>query len=338
MRFGSSPSRLAGAAALAALVALASLESPALAEPTAADKETARALMDEADKKFEAKDFAAALKGYLAADALMNVPTTAIEVARAQAASGQLLEARETSLRIVRMPKAAKEPSAFAKARSEADTLGADLAPRIPSIKITVEGLKPGVTAVVTVDGAELPAAALGLPRKTNPGAHVVAANAPGVAPVRKSITVAERQELPIALTFGGAPSGEEQGGAGPTGPTADSGRPSSIVPWIAFGAGAVGLGVGAITGIVSLSKASSAKSLCPTDSTCKPAAQSDIDASKTFAVVSDVGFGVAVAGAAVGLVTLLVLKPSRPASTGAATFFVAPGPAGASAGFRGAF
>jgi hypothetical protein len=327
--------RLCALAILVSTLVLASAPRTASADPTAADKETARALMDEADKKFEAKDFAGALKGYLAADALMNVPTTAIEVAHAQIASGQLVEARETTIRISRMPKGAKEPAAFTKARAEADALGADLAGRIPSIKITVEGLSAGAAASVTVDGAEVPDAALGLPRKIDPGVHVVAASSPGVAPVRKSITVAERQELPVVLTFGAAAAGETRSGAEAT---IGSSKSRSIVPWIAFGAGAVGLGVGVVTGIVSLSKASSAKALCPTDVTCKPAAQPDIDSSKTFALVSDVGFGVAIAGAAVGVVTLLVLKPSRPATTGAASFYITPSPGGASAGVGGAF
>ncbi|HVY46182.1 MAG TPA: hypothetical protein VHB21_09900, partial [Minicystis sp.] len=297
-RFG-----LRARAAVAALSAMLTLCAPALAEPTAADKETARSLMDEADKTVDAKDSAAALKNYLAADAIMNVPTTAIEVARTEIALGQLVEARETALRIGRMPKGKREPAAFSKARAEADAMTSDLAARIPSLEIRIEGLPPGARAHVTIDGAAVPDATLGLPRKTNPGGHVLVATAPGFAEVKQSVTLAEKQELPVVLTFGAAASpaasaGQSAAAAGPPADEHPAGGRSPLV-YVGFGAGAVGIAVGAVTGVLSLSKASSAKSKCRADGSCPTTAQGDIDASKTFAVVSDVGFGVGIAGVA---------------------------------------
>src|SRR5436190_23509399 len=56
----------------------------ARAEPSAADKETARSLMDEGDRKFAAKDYKGALDAYQGAHAIMGVPTTGLEVAKAQ--------------------------------------------------------------------------------------------------------------------------------------------------------------------------------------------------------------------------------------------------------------
>ena len=72
----------------------------ARAEPTAGDKETARSLMDEGDRKFAAKDFKGALDAYQGAHAIMGVPTTGIEVAKAQEALGLLVEARDTLLAV----------------------------------------------------------------------------------------------------------------------------------------------------------------------------------------------------------------------------------------------
>src|SRR5262249_44553309 len=52
--------------------------------PSAADRETARKLLDDGDAAFEKKDYDGALKAYAAAHAIMHVPTTGIEVAKAQ--------------------------------------------------------------------------------------------------------------------------------------------------------------------------------------------------------------------------------------------------------------
>src|SRR5262249_12998493 len=55
-------------------------------EPTAAEKETARTLMDQGDEAFAAKDFPTALKHYKAAHAIMGIPNTGIWVAKAEEA------------------------------------------------------------------------------------------------------------------------------------------------------------------------------------------------------------------------------------------------------------
>ena len=47
------------------------------ADPSAADKETARALMNEGRTDRDKGDLKAAVKAFAAADALMHVPTTA---------------------------------------------------------------------------------------------------------------------------------------------------------------------------------------------------------------------------------------------------------------------
>src|SRR4051812_35729561 len=88
---------------LVALVASASLlvASGARAQtPSAADKESARALMDTGDEKSDAKDYAAALKAYQAADALVHFPMTGLAVARVQERLGQLLEARDAAIQV----------------------------------------------------------------------------------------------------------------------------------------------------------------------------------------------------------------------------------------------
>ena len=76
----------------------------ASAEPTAADRETARSLMQEARDLRDKGHVQDALKRFKAADDIMHVPTTGLEVARTQASMGMLVEARDTVANIRKLP------------------------------------------------------------------------------------------------------------------------------------------------------------------------------------------------------------------------------------------
>ena len=184
-----------------ATVLVPSLLAPSLAfaEPSAADKETARNLMKEGDTKFAAKDYAGALKAYQGAHAIMQVPSTGLPLARAEIERGLFVEARDTLLQVTRHPKDAKEPAAFAKAREEAADLAQKLTPRIPSLNIVVEGA-PSDLATVAVDGASVPAAALSAPRKVNPGSHTITASANGFRNASATVQVKEGETEKVTL------------------------------------------------------------------------------------------------------------------------------------------
>jgi hypothetical protein len=193
--------------ALAVLFACA-IASSAWADPSASEKETARAMMDEGHARREAGDHVAALAQFRGADAIMHVPTTGLEVAREQIAIGQFVEARDTLERVIRSASTPNEPDAFRAARKAADALDQEVAPRIPSLRITETGAPSDEGLVVTVDGANIPVAALIAPIKVNPGHHVVSASANGLT-ARKEIEVAEAQIAAVTLAL-----------APPTGPT----------------------------------------------------------------------------------------------------------------------
>ncbi|MDC3955534.1 PEGA domain-containing protein [Polyangium jinanense] len=187
---------------VAALLVTATLLAPSLAlaaEPSSADKETARNLMKEGDAKFASKDYAGALKAYQAAHAIMQVPSTGLPLARAQIERGLLVEARDTLLQVSRHPKDANEPAAFVKAREEAADLAQKLATRIPSLVIVVEGVSSDVAAVA-VDGASIPSAALSAPRKVNPGSHTVTASASGFHAASATVNVKEGANEKVTL------------------------------------------------------------------------------------------------------------------------------------------
>src|SRR5688572_25016737 len=70
------------------------------AQPSGTERETARALVGEGDRLFAAKDYANALARYSSAYRLVRAPTVGIEVAKAQAALGRLIEANTTLIDI----------------------------------------------------------------------------------------------------------------------------------------------------------------------------------------------------------------------------------------------
>lgn len=170
-------------------------------EPSVADRATARALLLDGRAKMEAKDHAGALKAFQGAHAIMNVPTTGLDLAKAHAALGQLLEAREVALSVTRSPAKVDDPEAFADARKAAEVLAAGLDPRIPSVVISVAGPAPeGVS--ITLDGAALAVATLSLPRKVNPGRHRIVVSAPGFEEGAREVDVAEGTSVPVEMSL----------------------------------------------------------------------------------------------------------------------------------------
>lgn len=287
--------------------------APAHAEPSLSDRETARGLMDEGDAKRAAGDVQAALTSYEAADALMHVPTTGYEVARAQAQLGLLLEARETLARLRRLPLRAGEPAPFKAARHAAELLDADVGARLPSITIVVVNAAPGAAVELSVDGEAVPSAAASLPRKVNPGRHAIAAKA-GVTEKSEAVVVVERETRSITFDLTPPPRAATPApvvvAAPPSAPPPSTSRLPTVLVVGGFGAGAIGLGLGSVTGILSLSKVSAIKKDCSAE-VCPASRQSDLDSARSLGAMSTVAFIVGGAGLAAGIVGLL-LAPSK--------------------------
>ena len=291
--------------------------SHANAAPSAQDRERARALMDLGDARFEAKAYASALEQYRAADQLMGVPTTGIEVGRTLERLGRLLEAREVLRKVSEYPARSDEPRPFSSARQRADRLLSDIAPRIPRVTLEVGGLGEGVQPSVTWDGQPVDAAKLGGYLEADPGPHQAVATAPGFQNVKRDVKLAEGQALNVVLTFtstAGATAATVHAGSRPP-PPAPTPAPSKAKPsalfWTGVGVAVAGIATGSVTGLRSLSLTSSAKRHCD-GKRCAPEAQHDIDAAKAFANVANVGFGVGIAGLGLATWQLFAHKPSK--------------------------
>jgi PEGA domain len=185
----------------AALLACASLV-PSLGEaqappPSDSDIATARKLTVEGLAALEQKDFVRAEGAFTKADALYHAPTVSLGLARARAALGKLVGAQEAYSRVVHTTVPADASPAFVKAIEDARRELDALTPRVPSVIIQVKG---SATPKVTVDGVEVPSAALGEQRPVDPGKHVVRANAPGFAASEATVTLAEGKTETVTL------------------------------------------------------------------------------------------------------------------------------------------
>jgi hypothetical protein len=308
---------------VAAVAASMLVATAAHAQPTAVDRETARTLMDQGYELKRKGDLKEALKRFKAADDIMHVPTTALPLAQVQAGLGLLVEARDTlasSLR--RTPEKSNDPQPFKTARAEGEKLDASLAPRVPTLTITLKELPAGDTPTLDVDGNDVPADSVGLPRALDPGHHVVTVkskHAQGQAEV--DVKEGEQKNLEVALTVTPEPVPEPQPKAEPEQPEAPRAPVRShsptVLTWIGVGLAGADVATGTATGILSLNKKSALESECP-NGKCGPAQNSDYQAASTFALVSTIGFAVAGAGAALAVITLVVGhdEPAEPAST----------------------
>jgi hypothetical protein len=268
-------------------------------ELTPADRETARALMDDGDDKLARGNVRGALDAYLGADKIMGVPTTGLDVGRTQAKLGLLLEARDTLLRVTRFPQDPSEPEAYTKARAAATALALELGVRIPSLQIDVTGPNDDTAIEASVDGVALPAGTHRHVRKVNPGEKVIRARAEGFRAAEQRVAVREREQRVVRLRLEPLPPSPEAAG------------PSPLV-WLGFSLGGAGLAVGTVTGVLSMVRASELKEQCQQD-VCPAAVAEDIDGAMLLANVSNVGLAVGAAGVVLGLVGVAISGDDTP-------------------------
>jgi hypothetical protein len=286
------------------------------AQPSAAQKETARGLMAEARELREQGDLDGALTRFTAADSLMSVPTTGFEVAATQAELGRLVEARETLRRVLALPQRPDDPEPFNEARSKARALDQQLLSRIGALRFSLSGVGEADALEITVDGELVPRAALSLPFRVNPGRHTVVARARG-RELKREVAAVEAQTLPVELKFAGAaaaPATSEPTRTQRLSPArrrapAANATASRGLPTLAYVGGGVGLAgilVGSIAGVSAISHRNDAKKSCVAGS-CPPSTWSDLDSARAMASVSTVGFVVAAVGVVVGAGALLL-------------------------------
>jgi hypothetical protein len=300
-------------------------------EPTASDKETSRGLYAEGMRLLDTHDYVAAERACRGAHALVQAPTSSSCWARSLEGLGRLLEAREAFLEAARYQSAPNEPQVFTAAREAARLEAVQLAARIPSIVLVVTGAPADVPITATIDGSPVASETVGLPRRVNPGPHVIVVAAAGFRQSRVEMTAGEAHEQRVTVELQPGPDA----GAGPPSLKGEPVAPRAGPPlasYIAFGAGALGVAVGIASGMAAGSKDKALAAEC-SGSSCPASAQGDLDAFHTLKGVSTAFYVLGAAGA-IGGATLWLTAPTHRQDRPATGLWLGP----TSAGIRGAF
>jgi hypothetical protein len=303
------------------------------ADPSAADRATARTLAQEGQQALDAKKFSAAADKFTRADQLVHAPTLLLGLARAQLGMNKLVEAQESYNRIIREGVAQGSPRSWSKALEDATKEVDAITARLPWVTISVLG---PTNPEVVIDSTPVPNASLGVKRPVNPGSHTIKASAEGFNPSEKTMMFAEGQSISVNLELEQAPT-EAAPVAAPQTPEAPapSGGGRKTAAFVALGLGGAGLAVGGVAGILAMSKHTQLKQACP-DGVCDPTTQgAALDSYHTVGTISTIGFIAGGVGVAAGAI-LLLTQPKDSAPPAAANWspFIGVG----SAGVRGTF
>jgi hypothetical protein len=204
------------------------------------------------------------------------------------------------------------------------------LEPTLAKIVITVPdnvAHLPGLE--VAIDGVRIGSAAWGVPSPIDVGNHVMTVSAKEKRTWQQSVAVSrDGQTVTVTVpSLANAPQERHPDGT----PKPSSLRPIGLV----IGAvGVAGIGVGVVGGIMTVVKRSDSNKACPVNAGVMMCTQPGVDANdqaKTWAWVSNIGFGVGIAGIAVGTIFYILGKPAPAQKTG---LYIGPDGAGYSGTF----
>ena len=292
-----------------ACVAFAGAASADDAKDTAA----ARAFGQEGVQLADQGKCPAAIEKLERAEKLHHAPTTAARLGECEIQVGKVIAGTERLQRLIREGLPPSPPKSFVTAMERAQkTLDAAL-PRIATLRISVKA-PSGTKAVVVVDDETISSALIGADMPVDPGAHKISASAKGLVTDTKQLTLKDGETNGLTLTLIVDPNYKPEAAPvavtpapGPTPPTPPPpDRKTNVLPFVAFGVGAVGLGVGAVTGLIVGSKSSDLTKNCRSDGACPSSQDSTLSSANTLATVSTIGFIVGGAGVAAGVVLLL--------------------------------
>ncbi len=289
-----------------------------------ATRSAARQLATEGSSAYQADDYAQAYDRFNRAHQLVHVPTVGIWAARSLVKLGRFVEASERYLEVERTPLAEGAPPEHVKAQKDATEERALLLPRIPSVRITLQGVDPS-EALVSLNEQLLQAALLGVKRPVDPG-KIRIKGVHGQQVVEQNLELAEGATRDVVLDF---PKLSHVKPSAPLGTTESKPPPQQGAPgsadhtlsYVAFGVGGAALITGGIFGGLALSQKSDLDAACP-ERKCGPEHHGDNDGYDTKRLVSGVGL---IAGA------VLV-------GAGAVLWFTAPSPSGEQHARMGAF
>jgi hypothetical protein len=295
------------------------------------DRATARNLAAEGNAALNIGDFATAEDRFRRADALVHAPTLVVDHAKALIGLHRYVEAQERLELVIREGVPDSAPWVWKRAVQEAKQLVEDVKPKIAWVTISVTG---STNPEVLVDGVQVPVAALGVRRATDPGPHRIKATAPGFLKKEIILPVSEGSERAVTLDLERDPAVLQPSvhttvptpsPSVPTQPTTDERNRSflsaSNVGYVTLAIGGAGLIAGTVTGIMFLKKDSELQEKCPNKDCQGRVPQSFIDQRNTYGIISPVSFGVGLASGLIGVILIATdTSDSTPAKRTAST------------------
>jgi hypothetical protein len=268
---------------------------------------------------FQAGDYATAHDRLETAYRLLRVPSLGLWSARALTKLGKLVDAEARYQEVIGLPTSVGDEAIQAQARQDARNERAELARRIPSVLVRIEGAPPGEVAV-TIDERPLVGSALGENRLVDPGHHRVEGVRGAVRAIAE-VTVAEGERKDAVLRFAAGPAASGSGAgaealvSAPGGASTTATDTKRTIGWAAVAAGGAGVAVGVVSALVVRSKKNHLDSVgCGADSQMCPAAESDaVDSYNGWRPVPTIGF---IAGAVLGGVGAYLLLTTPAAET----------------------
>ena len=265
------------------------------------DRATARALAEEGYNALKAQKFEVADDRFRRADALVHAPTLVVDDGRALIGLGHYVEAQERFELVLREGVAENAPAVWKGALQDAAKLLEEVKPKVAWLTIVIPNVP---NPQVRIDGRPISAAAIGVKFAVNPGTQNIEVSAEGFDSKQQSIELAEGGEQTIEVSLAALPPQAAPPKTPLAVPTKDSGGSNRTPAYLALGVGGTGIVIGAVTGFLALQKRSDLNSAC-SGSTCPPSEQSNLNSYHSLGLISGIGFGVGIAGAATGFVLL---------------------------------
>ncbi|MGH7329643.1 MAG: PEGA domain-containing protein, partial [Polyangiaceae bacterium] len=317
--------------AFAALLALATCLPPNIAFAQGASNEAAaQALFDQARTLMQSGKLAEACAKFAESNRLSPGAGTMLNLGACYEKNGQTASAWATYADAASAADKANRKDWATRAKTRMAALAPDLSKL--TITVPVESKVDGLE--VKRDDVVVGETSWGVAIPVDPGAHVVSASAPGYKPwttnvqigAKKAEVAASVPPLQIDPAAAAQPPGDEPPASRvlppPAAPPPEESSRGDAQRYVGVGVGAVGvvgIGLGAVFGILASSKKSDAAKDCNADlSACNDTGVQSMDSARSRATISTVGFIAGGALLAAGVVLFVTApKGAEPKTVG---------------------
>ena len=261
-----------------------------------------------------------------------------------QVSAGKLVEGTEMLRKVLREPLPPTPSPALSKAYERAQTVLDAAKPKIAGLTIAVSGPLPADLRL-TVDGAVVASTLVDSELPADPGEHSIEASALGFMKASAHVTLGAADKKTVSLKLEADPNAPAPVAVGastengtnaaaqatPNQAASNNSAPADLPPrapnhtaaYVAWGVGAVGVGVGAAFGVMTIKAKHDLTGQCLANA-CPSSQQDAVDSAKRNGNISTIAFGVGGAGLLLGTVLYFTVGGSSSdahASTAARSF-----------------